>query len=187
MRARSATTGDRPDGKGRPAHGEVCLAVEELGEQPWTWLATGRNWPDSLAAGSLLLGLRRFGAVPCWGGSDEQLAELGVGLGLGQDAGQLVEDLVCGAAGAAGEIPGGDGGGAAAPGAVSIPADELEARLDELPDDVEVVAYCRGPYCVMSPQAVTVLRRHGRAARQLEDGFPEWRIADLPVEAAAAR
>ena len=72
------------------------------------------------------------------------------------------------------------------PGAVSIPADELEARLDELPDDVEVVAYCRGPYCVMSPQAVTVLRRHGRAARQLEDGFPEWRIADLPVETAAA-
>ena len=70
------------------------------------------------------------------------------------------------------------------PGAVSIPADELETRLDEVPEDVEVVAYCRGPYCVLSPQAVATLRRHGRSASQLEDGFPEWRLADLPVATA---
>lgn len=72
------------------------------------------------------------------------------------------------------------------PGALSIPVDELEQRLDELPDDVEVVAYCRGPLCVYSPEAVRVLRRHGRRARQLEDGFPEWRLAGLPVERSAS-
>lgn len=68
------------------------------------------------------------------------------------------------------------------PGALSIPVDELERRLADLPDDVEIVAYCRGPLCVFSPQAVRILRRHGLRARQLEDGFPEWRLADLPVE-----
>ena len=68
------------------------------------------------------------------------------------------------------------------PGAVSIPVDELEPRLAELPGDVEVVAYCRGPYCVLSSQAADVLRRHGREVRELEGGFPEWRAADLPVE-----
>jgi rhodanese-related sulfurtransferase/DNA-binding transcriptional ArsR family regulator len=73
------------------------------------------------------------------------------------------------------------------PGARSVPLDELDAALDRLPRRTEIVAYCRGPYCVLAPQAVTVLRRHGRTARQLEDGFPEWRIADLPVETAAAR
>ncbi len=71
-------------------------------------------------------------------------------------------------------------------GALSIPVDELEQRLAELPDDVEIVAYCRGPLCVYSPQAVRVLRRHGRRARQLEDGFPEWRLAGLPVERSAS-
>jgi rhodanese-related sulfurtransferase/DNA-binding transcriptional ArsR family regulator len=69
-------------------------------------------------------------------------------------------------------------------GAVSIPVDDLEQRLAELPDDVEVVAYCRGPFCVFSPQAVAILRRHGRRASQLEDGFPEWRLQDLPVGGA---
>lgn len=68
------------------------------------------------------------------------------------------------------------------PGALSIPVDELQQRLHEIPADVEVVAYCRGPLCVFSPEAVATLRQHGRAARQLEDGFPEWRLEDLPVE-----
>jgi rhodanese-related sulfurtransferase/DNA-binding transcriptional ArsR family regulator len=67
-------------------------------------------------------------------------------------------------------------------GAISIPLPELEARLAELPADVEIVAYCRGPYCAMSPQAVALLERAGRRARRLEDGYPEWRLAGLPVE-----
>ncbi len=68
-------------------------------------------------------------------------------------------------------------------GALSIPLPELEARLAELPEHVEIVAYCRGPYCAMSPQAVALLGRAGRRARRLEDGYPEWRLAGLPVEA----
>ncbi|MDP8970387.1 MAG: metalloregulator ArsR/SmtB family transcription factor [Actinomycetota bacterium] len=72
------------------------------------------------------------------------------------------------------------------PGAVSIPVDELEQRLAELPPHVDVVAYCRGPFCVYSPQAVATLRHHGRNARQLEAGFPEWRLADLPVESGSS-
>jgi len=70
------------------------------------------------------------------------------------------------------------------PGAVSIPVDELHARLDELPPDMEVVAYCRGPYCRYSPDAVRLLRRHRRSARRLVDGLPEWRLAGLPVSVA---
>lgn|SRR6056297_372978 len=66
-------------------------------------------------------------------------------------------------------------------GARSIPAERLARRLHDLPADVEVVAYCRGPYCVFADDAVRVLRRAGRSARRLEDGFPEWRHADLPV------
>ena len=69
-------------------------------------------------------------------------------------------------------------------GALSIPLPELEARLAELPADVEIVAYCRGPYCAMSPEAVAILERAGRRARRLEDGYPEWRLAGLPVVAA---
>jgi rhodanese-related sulfurtransferase/predicted transcriptional regulator len=72
-------------------------------------------------------------------------------------------------------------------GARSIPIDELAAGITSLPADVEVVAYCRGPYCVYADDAVRLLRRRGRAARRLQDGFPEWRRADLPVEVAAAR
>lgn len=67
------------------------------------------------------------------------------------------------------------------PGAVSIPLDELVSRLDELPLDREIVAYCRGAYCVMAPEAVALLRRTGRRARRLEDGLPEWRRSGLPV------
>lgn len=67
------------------------------------------------------------------------------------------------------------------PGAVSVPLDELEARLAALPRRSDVVAYCRGPYCVLAPQAVELLRQRGFRARRLEDGMPEWRLAGLPV------
>jgi rhodanese-related sulfurtransferase/DNA-binding HxlR family transcriptional regulator len=67
-------------------------------------------------------------------------------------------------------------------GARSVPLDELEARLAEIPDDAEVVAYCRGPYCVYAHEAVRHLRAAGRRARRLEDGWPEWRLAGLPHE-----
>lgn len=68
------------------------------------------------------------------------------------------------------------------PGAVSLPVAELERRLAELPADKEVIAYCRGPYCVMAYEAVKKLRARGRRARRLVDGFPEWRAAGLPVQ-----
>ncbi len=67
-------------------------------------------------------------------------------------------------------------------GARSIPADRLARELRSLPADVEVVAYCRGPYCLLADDAVRLLRRKGRAALRLEDGFPEWRQANLPVQ-----
>ena len=70
-------------------------------------------------------------------------------------------------------------------GARSVPLDELEARLAEIPDDAEVVAYCRGPYCVYAHEAVRRLRAAGRRARRLEDGWPEWRLAGLPQETDA--
>jgi rhodanese-related sulfurtransferase len=68
------------------------------------------------------------------------------------------------------------------PGAASVPIAELAERLDELPRDVEIVAYCRGPYCVFAPEALTILRANGFQARRLADGLPEWRLAGLPVE-----
>jgi rhodanese-related sulfurtransferase len=72
------------------------------------------------------------------------------------------------------------------PGARSMPVDELPAQLATLPAEVEVVAYCRGPYCVFADDAVRLLRRRGRQARRLEDGFPEWRAASFPVEVGAS-
>ncbi len=72
------------------------------------------------------------------------------------------------------------------PGARPIPPDELERRLAELPDGGdEVVAYCRGPFCVYADDAVRLLTARGRRARRLEDGFPEWAAAGLPVETGA--
>ncbi|BAU49278.1 ArsR family transcriptional regulator [Sulfurifustis variabilis] len=68
------------------------------------------------------------------------------------------------------------------PGAVNVPLAELEKHLKQLPKDREVVAYCRGPYCVLAYEAVARLREKGFRARRLQDGFPEWRIAGLPVE-----
>lgn len=67
------------------------------------------------------------------------------------------------------------------PGAISIPLDELPARLNELPEDQEIVAYCRGAYCVLAHDAVRLLSTHNRRARRLADGMLEWRLADLPV------
>lgn len=67
------------------------------------------------------------------------------------------------------------------PGAVSVPPEEVRRRLRHVPVDVEVVAYCRGPFCVYADDAVRQLRHKGRTARRLEDGFPEWRRAGLPV------
>jgi rhodanese-related sulfurtransferase/DNA-binding HxlR family transcriptional regulator len=71
------------------------------------------------------------------------------------------------------------------PGALSIPLDQLADRLAELPDDIPVVAYCRGAYCVLAHDAVRLLTVRGRRAARLIDGMLEWRLADLPVDAAA--
>lgn len=67
------------------------------------------------------------------------------------------------------------------PGARSVPLEEVEVGLAALPPEVEVVAYCRGPYCVLAPEAVRACLARGIPARRLEDGFPEWRRAGLPV------
>ncbi len=72
-------------------------------------------------------------------------------------------------------------------GARSIPVERLTRELRDLPADVEVVAYCRGPFCLLADEAVRLLRRKGRAARRLEDGFPEWRYASLPVESLSVQ
>ncbi|GAC1341339.1 MAG: metalloregulator ArsR/SmtB family transcription factor [Candidatus Dormibacteria bacterium] len=72
------------------------------------------------------------------------------------------------------------------PGAVSIPLDQLTSRLDELPAETEIVAYCRGAYCVMAYDAVRLLHSQGRRARRLVDGMLEWRLDGLPVEPGAA-
>ena len=71
------------------------------------------------------------------------------------------------------------------PGAVSIPLAELAERLDELPEDLEVVAYCRGAYCVFSHDAVRFLTAHGRRAVRLAEGIVEWQAAGEPLSAAA--
>lgn len=68
------------------------------------------------------------------------------------------------------------------PTARCIPVEELRARLHELPADTEVIAYCRGPYCVYAPQAVRLLQEHGVWARPLTDGLPGWNLAGLPIE-----
>jgi rhodanese-related sulfurtransferase/DNA-binding transcriptional ArsR family regulator len=72
------------------------------------------------------------------------------------------------------------------PGAVSVPYDQLAARLAELPDDTDIIAYCRGRYCVFAPDAVRLLRARGFSAWPLEGGLPGWRLAGLPVTAAAS-
>ena len=71
------------------------------------------------------------------------------------------------------------------PGALNIPLRQLEQRLAELPRKRQIVAYCRGPYCVLSFEAVAELRAWGFNVRRLEQGFPEWKAAGLPIEVAA--
>jgi rhodanese-related sulfurtransferase/DNA-binding MarR family transcriptional regulator len=68
------------------------------------------------------------------------------------------------------------------PGALSVPVDTLEAALQTLPKDRELVAYCRGPYCVFSDEAVALLRARGYRARRLRQGLPDWQAAGMPVE-----
>lgn len=67
------------------------------------------------------------------------------------------------------------------PGALSMPVEELERRLEEIPRDRPVIAYCRGPFCVLAAEAVETLRRRGFAAARMESGVPEWRLAGHPV------
>jgi rhodanese-related sulfurtransferase/DNA-binding transcriptional ArsR family regulator len=69
------------------------------------------------------------------------------------------------------------------PGAVSIPVEELTHRIDELPEETEIVVYCRGEYCVLAHDAVRLLTDRGRRAIRLNDGMLEWRLAELPVDA----
>ncbi len=71
------------------------------------------------------------------------------------------------------------------PGALNVPLKALETRLSELPKDQEIVAYCRGPYRVLSFEAVAALRAKGYRVRRLEDGFPEWKADGLDVESVA--
>jgi len=71
------------------------------------------------------------------------------------------------------------------PGALSVPVPELKRRLRELPKNREVIAYCRGRYCVYSLDAVTLLRRHGYRARRAHEGLPDWRAAGLPLDVGA--
>lgn len=68
------------------------------------------------------------------------------------------------------------------PGAVNIPLDKLKSRLKDLKTNQEIVAYCRGPHCVLAFDAVEQLRKRGIKARRLEDGYPEWKLAGLPIE-----
>jgi rhodanese-related sulfurtransferase len=70
-------------------------------------------------------------------------------------------------------------------GAISIPLEQLETRLKELGRDLDIVAYCRGPLCLLAQRAVALLRNHGFEARSLVDGMPQWRSASLPVAAGA--
>ncbi len=92
------------------------------------------------------------------------------------DGGLIVIDVRPAAEYAAGHVTG----------ARSIPIDELASSVRDLPADTEIVAYCRGPYCVFADDAVRLLRRHRRKARRLQDGFPEWRSGDLPVTTGAS-
>ena len=73
------------------------------------------------------------------------------------------------------------------PDAVSLPLADLERRLAEIPQQREVVAYCRGPYCVMALDAVEMLRAHGFNATHMEEGVADWRARGLPVEAGGSQ
>lgn len=82
--------------------------------------------------------------------------------------------------------PGAEYAGGHLPGAIHIPLEELTERLAELPRDREIVAYCRGQYCVLAHDAVRLLTAHGLHARRTTDGVLEWRVAGLPIDTGAA-
>jgi rhodanese-related sulfurtransferase len=67
-------------------------------------------------------------------------------------------------------------------GAISIPIDELARRLKELPKRSEIIAYCRGPFCVYADEAVSILSKAGYKAKRLEEGFPDWKLEELPID-----
>jgi rhodanese-related sulfurtransferase/DNA-binding transcriptional ArsR family regulator len=94
---------------------------------------------------------------------------------------ELLDRLRAGTATVLDVRPEGEFGQGHLPDALNIPLAQLEQRLAELPADREIVAYCRGPWCVLSFEAVAVLRGRGYRVRRLEDGFPEWKVAGLPV------
>jgi rhodanese-related sulfurtransferase/predicted transcriptional regulator len=99
---------------------------------------------------------------------------------------QLLERVKAGAATVIDVRPAEEYAAGHIPGALSIPLDELEARLDELPDTAEIVAYCRGTNCVLAHDAARLLTSRGRHAKRLADGMLEWRLATLPIETGAA-
>lgn len=68
------------------------------------------------------------------------------------------------------------------PGALNIPVEDLQQRLEELPQDKTIVAYCRGPFCALSHEAVELLRKQGLEAVRFEDGYPEWKAAGMPTQ-----
>ena len=94
---------------------------------------------------------------------------------------ELLDRLRCGAATVLDVRPEDEFADGHLPNALNIPLPQLERRLAELPPDQEIVAYCRGPWCVLSFEAVALLRQRGYRARRLEDGFPEWKTAGLPT------
>jgi rhodanese-related sulfurtransferase/DNA-binding transcriptional ArsR family regulator len=130
--------------------------------------------------------------------AQERLADLEakraayLGLGQGRAGGEEItrEELLARAG--AGTVtvldvrPGEEFEAAHIPGAISIPLEELRGRLSELPKDREVVAYCRGAYCVLAYEAVDLLHSAGRRARRLNEGMLEWRLGGFAVEGAAA-
>lgn len=95
---------------------------------------------------------------------------------------ELLDRLRCGAATVLDVRPEDEFASGHLPNALNIPLSQLERRLAELPPDQEIVAYCRGPWCVLSFEAVAMLRQRGYRARRLEDGFPEWKTAGLPID-----
>jgi rhodanese-related sulfurtransferase len=95
---------------------------------------------------------------------------------------ELLDRLRCGAAAVLDVRPEDEFTHGHVAGALNIPLAQLERRLAELPQDREIVAYCRGSWCVLSFEAVALLRRRGYRARRLEEGFPEWKTAGLPID-----
>src|SRR5215467_5187422 len=94
---------------------------------------------------------------------------------------ELLDRLRCGAATVLDVRPEDEFASGHLPNALNIPLSQLERRLAEVPPDQEIVAYCRGPWCVLSFEAVALLRERGYRARRLQDGFPEWKTAGLPI------